>query len=39
MVNGLKSCPLHTCLFHVLCDEMGAEHNGLMFYSNICGLL
>ena len=34
-VNFTKSRPLHSRLFHVLCDEMGAEHNGLLFYSNI----
>ena len=34
--NFIKSCPLHTCLFRVLCDEMGAGHNGLLFHSNIC---
>ena len=28
VVNFVKSHPLHTRLFHVLCDEMGAEHSG-----------
>ena len=35
MVNFIKSRPLHTRLFRVLYDEMGAEHNGLLFHSNI----
>ena len=35
-VNFIKSRPLHTRLFRVLCDEMGTEHNGLLFHSNIC---
>ena len=34
-VNFIKSRPLHTRLFRVLCDKMGAEHNGLLFHSNI----
>ena len=35
VVNFIKSHPLHTRLFRVLCDDMGAEHNGLLFHSNI----
>ena len=35
VVNFIKSRPLHTRLFHVLCDEMGTEHNGFLFHSNI----
>jgi len=35
VVNFIKSLPLHTRLFRVLCDEIGAEHNGLLFHSNI----
>ena len=35
VVNFIKSGPLHTRLFRVLCDEMEAEHNGLLFHSNI----
>ena len=35
VVNFIKSRPLHTRLFRVLCDEMGSEHNGLLFHSNI----
>ena len=34
-VNYIKSCPLHTRFFHVLCDEIGAEHNGLLFHLKI----
>ena len=36
VVNFIKSHPLHTRLFCVLCDETGAEHNGLLFHCNIC---
>ena len=32
VVNYIKSCPLHTHFFRVLCDEMGAEHNGPVFH-------
>ena len=35
LVNFIKSRPLHTRLFSVLCEEMGAKHNGLLFHSNI----
>ena len=28
VVNFVKSRPLYTRLYSVLCDEMGAEHNG-----------
>ena len=35
VVNYIKSCPLCNRLFRALCDEMGAEHNGLLFHSNI----
>ena len=31
----MKSCPLCTDLFRALCNEMGAEHKGLSFHSNI----
>ena len=34
VVNFTKSLPLHTRLFTVLCDQIGAEHNGLLFHSN-----
>ena len=35
MVNYIKSCALCTRLFRALCDEVGAEHNGLLFHLNI----
>ena len=35
VVNFIKSRSLRTRLFRVLCDEMGAEHNGFLFHSNI----
>ena len=35
VVNFIKSRSLHTRLFRVLCDQMGAEHNGLLYHSNI----
>ena len=31
VVNYFKSRSLHTRLFHVLCDEMNAEHMGFCF--------
>ena len=34
----IKSRPLHTCLFRILCNEMGAEHGGHPFHSKICWL-
>ena len=33
VVNYIKSRPLNTRLFRVLCDEMGAELSGLLFHS------
>ena len=35
VVNYTKSHSLCTCLFRVFCDEMGAEHSGLLHHSNI----
>ena len=35
VVNFIKSRHLNTRLFCVLCNEMGAEHNKLLFHSNI----
>ena len=35
VVNYIKSRPLCTRLFRALCDEMSAEHIGLLFHSNI----
>ena len=35
VVNFIKFRPSHARLFCVLCDEMGAEHNRLLFHSNI----
>ena len=35
VVNYIKSRPRHIRLFHVLCDEIGAEHHELPFHSNI----
>ena len=37
MVNVIKSRPSHTRLFCILCDEMGAEHNGLLFHPTFVG--
>ena len=36
VANFIKSRPLHTRLFRVLCNEMGAKHNRFLFHSNIC---
>ena len=33
-VNFIKARPLKARLFLRLCDELGAEHNNLLFYSN-----
>ena len=35
VVNYIKSHSLCTRLFRVFCDEMGAEHSGLLYHSNI----
>ena len=34
-VNYIKSHPSYSRLFRTLCDEMGADHSGLLFYLNI----
>ena len=34
VVNFIKSRPLNTRLFRVLCDEIEAEHHGLLLHSN-----
>ena len=34
IVNFIKARPLKTRLFQRLCDELGAEHNNLLFYCN-----
>ena len=33
-VNFIKAKPLKARLFQRLCDELGAEHNNLLFYCN-----
>ena len=33
-VNFIKARPLKARLFQRLCDELGAEHNNLLFYCN-----
>ena len=33
-VNFIKAKPLKARLFRRLCDELGAEHNNLLFYCN-----
>ena len=33
-VNFIEGRPLKTRLFQCLCDELGAEHNNLLFYCN-----
>ena len=33
-VNFIKARPLKVPLFRRLCDELGAEHNNLLFYCN-----
>ena len=35
VINYIKSRRLQPRLFLVLCDEMGAEHNELLFHLNI----
>ena len=35
VVNSIKSHSLCTRLFRLFCDEMGAEHGGLLYHSNI----
>ena len=34
IVNFIKARPLKARLFQRLCDELGAEHNNLLFYCN-----
>ena len=33
-VNFIKAKPLKARLFQRLCDELGVEHNNLLFYCN-----
>ena len=35
IVNCIKSRPLQTKLFTILCDEMGLEHKALIFHSEV----
>ena len=35
VVSYIKSCSLCSHLFQVFCDEMGAEHNGVLYNLNI----
>ena len=34
IVNFIKAKPLKARFFQRLCDELGAEHNNLLFYCN-----
>jgi len=36
-VNFIKARPLKAWLFQRLCDELGADHNNLLFYCNARG--
>ena len=38
VVNYIKSRPLCSHLLLVFCDEMGAEHSGLLYHLDICWL-
>jgi hypothetical protein len=33
-VNYIKTCPLKSRLFSEMCEEMGAQYQSLLFYSN-----
>jgi hypothetical protein len=33
-VNYIKTCPLKSRLFAEMCEEMRAQHQSLLFYSN-----
>jgi hypothetical protein len=33
-VNSIKTCPLKSRLFAKMCEEMGAQYQSLLFYSN-----
>ncbi|KAJ4940545.1 hypothetical protein JOQ06_026842 [Pogonophryne albipinna] len=35
MVNYIKSRPLNTRLFANLCNELGSEHQGLLFHTEV----
>ena len=36
-INFIKTKPLKARLFQCLCNELGAEHNNLLFYCNASG--
>jgi hypothetical protein len=33
-VNNIMTCPLKSRLFTEMCEEMGAQYQSLLFYSN-----
>ncbi len=35
MVSYIKSHPLNTRLFATLCNELGSEHEGLLFHTEV----
>ena len=35
MVNNVKGSALNSRLFKILCEDLGANHNVLLFYSNV----
>jgi len=35
IVNYLMSRPLNSCLFNAVCQEMGADHQSLLFHTEV----
>ena len=38
MINTIKSSSLNTGLFSLLCQELGSDHEALLFHTEVCWL-